>query len=72
MKNSKIKQRGGAATVPLNTKLAYTNKELAAALGISTKSLRRLELRGLLKPSKAFRKKLYSAKAVHAFLEETV
>jgi hypothetical protein len=61
-----------ATSVPLNTKLAYTRQELAALLGVSTKSLRRLELRGLLKPSKAFRKKLYPAKAVHAFLEDTL
>jgi hypothetical protein len=71
MKNLNVKQ-SGPATVPLNTKLAYTRQELAALLGVSTKSLRRLELRGLLKPSKAFRKKLYAAKAVHTFLEETV
>ena len=52
-------------------KLAYSRKELAALLGISTRSLRRLEQRGLLMPSRALRKKLYSAKAVDAFLEGT-
>lgn len=60
-----------ATTKPPPYRLAYTAKELATELGISTRSLRRLEKRGLLKPSRALRKKLYSAAAVAVFLEET-
>lgn len=60
-----------AANRPSAGKLAYTTKELAALLGVSTRSLRRLEQRGLLKPSRALRKKLYSAAAVAAFFEAT-
>lgn len=52
-------------------KLAYGTQELAELLGISTRSLKRLEERGLLVPSRALRKKLYSAKSVEAFLQET-
>ncbi len=54
---------------PNGSKLAYTTKELSAQLGISARSLARLEARGLLMPSRALRKKLYSAAAVQAFLE---
>jgi hypothetical protein len=42
------------------TRLAYSRSELATLLGVSTKSVQRLEARGLLKSSKAFRKKIYS------------
>jgi hypothetical protein len=65
------KKPSSDATHPPPDRLAFTAKELSRLLGISTKSLRRLEQRGLLKPSRALRKKLYSASAVTAFLEMT-
>jgi len=55
---------------PQPGKLAYTSKELSIALGICRRTLRRLELRGLLRPSKVLRKKLYFIADVQKFLEE--
>lgn len=57
-------------TKPKLERLAYTTTELSQLLNISIRSLMRLEDRGLLKPCRALRKKLYSAAAVAAFLEE--
>ena len=52
-------------------KLAYSRSELALLLGISTRSIQRLEDRGLLKSSRALRKRLYSHFEVMRFLEAT-
>ena len=52
-------------------KLAYTTAEAAKALGLSIRSLKRLEQRGLLRPSCALRRKLYSHHELNRFLEET-
>jgi hypothetical protein len=54
-----------------NTRLAYSRRELALLLGVSTKSLQRLEDRGLIRSSKALRKKLYSHSEVMRFLAST-
>ena len=52
--------------------LALTTKETCRLLGgISARSLRRLEQRGLLLPSRGLRTKLYSLKAIEQYLEET-
>jgi hypothetical protein len=53
------------------TRLAYSRSELAFLLGVSTKSLQRLEDRGLIRSSKALRKKLYSHGEVIRFLDQT-
>ena len=52
-------------------KLAYNTSEAAKALGVSVRSLKRLEQRGLLRPSAALRCKLYSHQELTRFLEET-
>jgi hypothetical protein len=52
-------------------KLAYNTAEAAKALGVSIRSLKRLEQRGLLRPSAALRRKLYSHQELNRFLEET-
>ena len=55
------------------TPVGYTAKDTARLLGgISLRSLRRLEQRGLLLPSRGLRIKLYSIKAIEQYLEETV
>jgi hypothetical protein len=53
------------------TRLAYSRSELAVLLGISSKSLQRLEDRGLIRSSKALRKKLYAHSEVIRFLDHT-
>jgi DNA-binding transcriptional MerR regulator len=54
-----------------NTRLAYSRSELASLLGISTRSVQRLEDRGLLKSSKALRRKIYSHQEVMRFLDSS-
>jgi excisionase family DNA binding protein len=54
------------------TRLAYTKAEAAALLGISMPTLDRLVRRGLLKPSRALRRPLFSRRQLERFLEETV
>ena len=53
------------------SKLAYNTAEAAKALGVSIRSLKRLEQRGLLRASCALRRKLYSHQELNRFLEET-
>lgn len=53
------------------SKLAYTSKEARELLSISDKTLRRLQERGLIRPSKALRTKLFSLRELERFLEET-
>lgn len=53
-------------------RLAYTADEAAKTLGISKVSLWRLEKRGLLKPSKALRTRLFSRAEIERFLEATI
>lgn len=52
-------------------KLTYNTSEAAKALGVSIRSLKRLEARGLLRPSCALRRKLYNHQELTRFLEET-
>lgn len=52
-------------------KLALTRVEAAKALNISPATLDRLTLRGLLRPSRALRRPLYSINELNRFLRET-
>ena len=52
-------------------KLALTRVEAAKALGVSAVTVDRLALRGLLRPSRATRRPLYSVKEIERFLKET-
>lgn len=51
--------------------LALTRKQAAEALGISVESVDALVLRGLLKPSRALRRPLFSVKELERFLRDT-
>lgn len=55
-----------------NKRRAYLLTETAEILGISTKSVRRLIERGLLKNSKALRKIIIPASEIERFLKETL
>lgn len=52
-------------------RLAYSVKEAAEILGVSEKSVRRLIIRGLLRPSRALRHLLIPRKELERFLEDT-
>ena len=52
-------------------KLALTRVEAAQALGVRPVTIDRLAKRGLLHPSRATRRPLYSIKEIERFLEET-
>ena len=52
-------------------RLAYSRSELASLLGISARSLKRLEDRGLIRSSEALRKKIYSHGEVMRFFDST-
>lgn len=52
-------------------KLALTRVEAADALNISPATLDRLTKRGLLRPSRALRRPLYSVAEIERFLRET-
>lgn len=52
-------------------RLAYTRKETAEILGVCTLSVDRLTKRGLLRPSRALRRPLYSKAEIERFLAET-
>ena len=54
-----------------NGKLAYTRTEAAQALGISPITIDRLTKRGLLIPSRATRRPLYSRTELEQFLRRT-
>ena len=56
------------STVP---KLALTRIEAAQALGVRPITVDRLAKRGLLRPSRATRRPLYSLKEIERFLRET-
>lgn len=53
------------------TKLAYNRDEVAAQLGLHPITISRLTERGLLRPSRATRRPLYSHEEVQRFLKET-
>jgi excisionase family DNA binding protein len=61
----------GAASPSKPLPLAYTVEEAAAALNVSTKTVRRLLDRGILTASKALRKKLIPRKQLEDFLKST-
>ncbi|MFZ4776220.1 MAG: helix-turn-helix domain-containing protein [Terrimicrobiaceae bacterium] len=61
----------GASPVPSPRKMAYSRKEAAALLGISAVSLDRLCRRGLLNPSRALRRPLFTEVEIMRFLRET-
>lgn len=50
---------------------SYTVKRAAVYLGVSEKSIRRLVQRGILRPSKAFRKLLIPREQIERFFENT-
>lgn len=52
-------------------KLALSRSEAAEALGVSPITIDRLTKRGLLKPSRATRRPLYSIPELERFLKET-
>ena len=52
-------------------KLALNRVEAAEAIGVSPATVDRLTLRGLLRPSRATRRPLYSVKELERFLKET-
>ena len=52
-------------------KLALTRVEAAEALGITPVTIDRLAKRGLLRPSRATRRPLYSVTEIESFLKET-
>ena len=52
-------------------KLALTRVEAGEALGISAVTVDRLAKRGLLRPSRATRRPLYSILEIERFLRET-
>jgi excisionase family DNA binding protein len=56
---------------PVIVPLALTVEEAAAALNVSTKTIRRLLLRGVLTSSKALRKKLIPRSQIEGFLKAT-
>lgn len=70
MSNAVLKQHEGVNAGL--TKLLYTVKETAFLLGISTKSVRRLLARGLLKASPALRVKLITRESIEAFAKNTL
>ena len=52
-------------------RLAFTRKEAAQLLGVSPVTIDRLAKRGLLRPSRATRRPLYSKREIERFLDET-
>jgi DNA-binding transcriptional MerR regulator len=56
---------------PLVAKLAYTREEAAAQLGVHPITITRLSERGLLRPSRATRRPLYSHEELQRFLRDT-
>lgn len=51
--------------------VGFTRSQAAEMLGISIESLTRLAARGLIKPSRALRRPLYSIEELQRFLTET-
>jgi excisionase family DNA binding protein len=59
------------ASATKSVPLVYTVEEAAAALNVSTKTIRRLLDRGILTASKALRKKLIPRSQIEGFLKAT-
>jgi hypothetical protein len=62
---------GETKTIQQVPKLALNRIEAAKALGLSPASVDRLTLRGLLRPSRATRRPMYSIVELERFLKET-
>ena len=60
-----------AKTQRVVPKLALTRTEAAEALGITPVTVDRLAKRGLLRPSRATRRPLYSIEEIERFLRDT-
>jgi len=58
-------------TQPEQQRFAYTRREAAATLSVSPATLDRLVQRGLLHPSRATRRPLFSREELQRFLRET-
>ena len=58
-------------TAGRQTKLAFTRKEAAAALGVSAITIDRLTQRKLLSPCRATRRPLYALSELERFLRDT-
>lgn len=54
-----------------NERLAYSRLETAKLLGVSPITVDRLAKRGLLRPSRATRRPLYSKAEIQRFLDDT-
>lgn len=52
-------------------KLGLNRIEAAAAIGVSPATLDRLTVRGLIRPSRATRRPIFSVKELERFLKET-
>ena len=63
-----MKNSSSQTTVP---KLALTREEAAQALGVHPITISRLTVRGLLRPSRATRRPLYSQEELQRFLRDT-
>lgn len=70
-KTQKTKKPTAKKTVSTAQKLAYNRDEVAAQLGLHPITISRLTERGLLRPSRATRRPLYSHEEVQRFLKET-
>jgi len=75
-----IEERGSATAKPAPgqaghgqqlERLAYSVQEAAEILGVSEKTIRRLIVRGLIKPSRALRHLLIPRKELERFLSNT-
>jgi hypothetical protein len=60
------------ADVSVPARIAFNVRETAQMLGICEKSVRRLILRGLLKPSRALRHLMIPKQEIERFLRETM
>ena len=54
-----------------NERLAYSRLETAKLLGVSPITIDRVAKRGLLRPSRATRRPLYSKAEIRRFLDDT-
>ena len=55
----------------IESRLAYSRTETAKLLGVSPVTVDRLAKRGLLRPSRATRRPLYSKAEIQRFLKDT-
>jgi DNA-binding transcriptional MerR regulator len=53
-------------------KLGLNRIEAARALGLSPATIDRLTIKGLLRPSRATRRPIYSVKEIERFLKDTI